>query len=120
MALFDDVVGRSNITTGLVVGVGGLIAWPLISPMARPLAKSLIKGGLVAYRQAEQLYAGAVEGIGDMIAEIQQEIGTTTPAHSPSDTGDLRTLEDGQPSNFPRRRSGPGRRITGRSRRLVG
>jgi len=82
MALFDDILNGGNLVTGLVVGVGALIAWPLISPIARPLAKGVIKGGLVAYREAERLYTGAVEGIGDIVAEAQQEIGATTPAQS--------------------------------------
>ena len=85
MALLDDIVIGDiviggNLVTGLAIGVGALIAWPLISPIARPLAKSVIKGGVIAYRQTEQLFAGAVEGIGDMLAEAQQEIGATTPA----------------------------------------
>ena len=61
---------------------GALIAWPLISPIARPLAKSLIKAGMLAYSQAEQLYASAVEGIGDLVAEVQEEIGSTSPAQT--------------------------------------
>jgi hypothetical protein len=84
MALLDDIVIGDiviggNVVTSLAVGVGALIAWPLISPIARPLAKSLIKGGVIAYRQVEQLYGGAVEGIGDIVAEAQQEIGAPTP-----------------------------------------
>jgi len=90
MALLDDVVIGDlviggNVVTGVAIGVGALIAWPLISPIARPLAKGVIKGGLIAYRQAEQLYAGAVEGIGDIIAEAQQESGATIPAKSRGD-----------------------------------
>jgi hypothetical protein len=84
MALLDDIVNGGNLVTGLAIGVGALIAWPLIGPIARPAAKSVIKGGLIAYRQVEQLYAGAVEGIGDVIAEAQQEI-AATPAHGQAD-----------------------------------
>jgi len=75
MALLDDILNSGNLATGLVVGAGILIAWPLISPIARPLTKSLIKTGMMAYRQAEQIYTGVVEGIGDIIAEAQQEVG---------------------------------------------
>jgi hypothetical protein len=87
MALLDDIVIGDiviggNVVTGLAIGVGALIAWPLIGPVARPLAKTVIKGGLFAYRQAEQLYAGAIEGVGDIVAEAQQEIGATTPVKS--------------------------------------
>ena len=82
MALLDDIVNGGNITTGLLVGAGALIAWPLISPIARPLAKSVIKGGLIAYDQATRLVAGAVEEVGNVVAEAQQEIGATARAPS--------------------------------------
>ena len=85
MALLEDMLNGGNIVSGLTIGAGALIAWPLIAPVARPIAKSLIKGGLIAYQQAEQFYAGAVEGIGDIMAEAQQEIGATTPAQSDGD-----------------------------------
>ena len=80
MALLNDIVIGDfviggNVVTGLAIGVGALIAWPLIGPVARPLAKGIIKGGLFAYRQAEELFAGAIEGIGDVVAEAQQELG---------------------------------------------
>jgi len=65
-----------------VFGVGALVAWPPISRIARPAAESLVKAGLIAYQHAEQLYAGAVEGIGDIVAEAQQEIGATTLAQN--------------------------------------
>jgi hypothetical protein len=54
--------------------------WSLISPLARLLAKSLLKGGLIAYREAERVYADAVEAIGDMVQEAQHGIVATTPA----------------------------------------
>ena len=73
---------------GIPLGVDGRTG--LLSPIARPLAKSVIKGGLIAYRQVEQLYAGAVEGIGDVVAETQQEIGTATPARGRTDGGGSR------------------------------
>jgi hypothetical protein len=78
MALLDDIVNGGNLVTGLVVGAGALIVWPLIGPIARPIVKALIKGGLIAYRGAEQLYTDAVAGIGEIAREAQQEIGGPT------------------------------------------
>ena len=77
MALFDDIVNGGNLVTGLGIGAGALMIWPLVRPAARPIAKMLIKGGLIAYRETEQLYTGAVRGIGEMVQEAQQEIGAT-------------------------------------------
>ena len=50
MARLDDIVNGGNLATGLVVGASMLIAWPLVGPIARPLAKSLIKAGMIAYQ----------------------------------------------------------------------
>ena len=90
MALLDDIVIgdiviSGNVVTGLAIGVGALIAWPLISPVARPLSKSVIKGGTIVYRQAEEFFAGAIEGIGDIVTEAQQEVGAAMPARGRAD-----------------------------------
>ena len=85
VALFDDTLKGGNLMTGLAIGVGALLAWPLISPIARPLAKSVIKGGLMAYRQTEEFFAGAIEGIGDVVAEAQQELGAPMPTEGRAD-----------------------------------
>jgi hypothetical protein len=72
-----------------------------VKPIARPAAKTLIKGGLIAYQEAEQLYTGAVAGIGDMVAEAHQEIGATT-ARGAMPTGTVPApLVDGCASNSP-------------------
>jgi hypothetical protein len=74
MALLDDLLNGGNLVTGAAVGAVALIAWPVIGPMARPIAKSLIKGGLMVYRGAEQLYNDTVQGISDIVKEAQEEI----------------------------------------------
>jgi hypothetical protein len=70
MALFDDILS-GNWVTGLAIGVGAVIVLPLAAPILRPLAKTAIKGGILAYRGG----AGLVEGIGDLVAEIAAEDG---------------------------------------------
>jgi hypothetical protein len=85
MALLDDFLNGGNLVTGIAVGAGALMVWPLIRVVARPLAKSPIKGGLIAYRGAEQLYTGAVEGVSGMAWEAQREIGATPLAQSHAD-----------------------------------
>jgi len=46
-ALFDDIL-NGNLATSVLVGVGALIAWLLLSPIGRTAANSLIKAGLIA------------------------------------------------------------------------
>jgi hypothetical protein len=69
MALFDDILSGRNWVTGLAIGVGAVIILPLAAPILRPLAKTAIKGGILAYRGA----AGLVDGIGDLVAEAVTE-----------------------------------------------
>jgi hypothetical protein len=69
MALFDDILSGGNWVTGVAIGVGAVVILPLAAPILRPLAKTAIKGGILAYRGA----AGLVEGIGDLVAEAVAE-----------------------------------------------
>jgi hypothetical protein len=71
MALFDDILSGGNWVTGLAIGVGAVVILPLAVPILRPLAKTAIKGGILAYQGA----AGLVEGIGDIVAEVATEVG---------------------------------------------
>ena len=50
MALFDDVLGGGNWVTGLAIGVGAVVVLPLVAPILRPVAKTAIKGGILAYQ----------------------------------------------------------------------
>jgi hypothetical protein len=74
MALFDDIpviedtLGGGNWMTGLAVGVGAVVVLPLAAPVLRPLAKTAITGGILAYR-------GASGWIGDLVAEAIAEGG---------------------------------------------
>ena len=74
MALFDDVLS-GNWVTGLAIGVGALVILPLAAPILRPLAKTAIKGSILAYQGAAEL----VEGISDLVAEAAAEAGGEQP-----------------------------------------
>jgi Protein of unknown function (DUF5132) len=75
MALFDDILSGGNWVTGLAIGVGAVVVLPQTTPILRPLAKTAIKGGILAYQSA----AGLVEGIGDFVAEVAAEVGGELP-----------------------------------------
>jgi hypothetical protein len=70
MALFGDILS-GNWVIGLAIGVGAVIVLPLAAPILRPLAKTAIKGGILAYRGAAEL----IEGISDLVAEAAAEGG---------------------------------------------
>ena len=50
MALFDDILSGGNWLTGLALGVGTRVVLPLAAPILRPLAKTAMKGGILATR----------------------------------------------------------------------
>jgi len=100
MALFDDIpvvgeiLGGGNWVTGLAIGVGAVVVLPLAAPILRPLAKTAIKGGILAYQSA----AGLVEGIGDLVADAVTEAGPETPPASeaaPHNTGQAHSPSGG-------------------------
>jgi len=94
IALFDDVLSGGNWVTGLAIGVSTLMTYQLAAPILRPLAKTAINGGILAYQGA----AGVFEGIGDLVAEAAAEVGQDTPPVSeaaPRNTGERRHLEVG-------------------------
>jgi hypothetical protein len=78
MALVDDILS-GNWVTGLAIGVGAVVVLPLAAPILRPLAKTAIKGGILAYQGA----AGLFEGIGDLVAEAAAEAGGETSPPAP-------------------------------------
>ena len=75
MALVDDLFKSGNVTTGLVIRAATLIAWPLIGPLLRPVAKTAIKGGILVYREAAKLYEGTAREIGDLAKDAMREVG---------------------------------------------
>ena len=74
MALFEDLFKGGNIVAGLAIGVGAAVLAPTVIPALRPLAKSVIKAGLVAYDQGRVMLAELNEMTGDIVAEARNEI----------------------------------------------
>jgi hypothetical protein len=91
MALFDDILSGGNWVTGLAIGVGAVMVLPLAAPILRPLAKTAIKGGILAY----QGMAGVFEGVGDLVAEAVAESGGETSPAAPQ--GAARTTGQARP-----------------------
>ena len=75
MALIDDLLKGSNVVTGLVMAAAAVIALPFFGPLIRPVAKTAIKGGIMAYREATKLYEGTAREIGDLAREAMEELG---------------------------------------------
>jgi hypothetical protein len=90
MALIEDMF-KGNVVTGLAVGVAAIVLGPTLIPtigrVLRPAAKTVIKGGMVLYRET---LAGIGELTTDLVEEVRGELdqdGHQTNGHrSPTPT----------------------------------
>ncbi len=68
---------KSNIVVGIGAAVAATMLAPVLIPvlsnMGRPLAKSLIKGGMLFYEKSREAVAVAGEAMEDLIAEVRQD-----------------------------------------------
>ncbi|MGE3542011.1 MAG: DUF5132 domain-containing protein [Candidatus Tectimicrobiota bacterium] len=80
MALLDDVVEgfSSSWVSSVLVGVGVALVAPVVVPAlaagVRPLAKAVIKGGMLVYEKSAEMLAEAGEQLSDMVAEARAEL----------------------------------------------
>jgi hypothetical protein len=68
---------KSNIAVGIGAAVAATVLAPVLIPvlsrMGRPLAKSLIRGGMLFYEKSREAVALAGETVEDLIAEVRME-----------------------------------------------
>ncbi len=85
MGLFDNGM---KVGVGLAIGFGTVILAPVVIPalagVAKPLAKEIIKGGLIAMEKGKVLAAEAKETLDDLAAEAQAELAMEMEAASSS------------------------------------
>ena len=83
MALLDDIVAgfESSWVPTVLVGVGVALAAPVVIPAlaagVRPLAKAVIKGGVMVYDKGAEVLAEAGEQLSDLVAEVRSELDAT-------------------------------------------
>ncbi|UKO96148.1 DUF5132 domain-containing protein [Nostoc sp. UHCC 0870] len=71
---------------GLIAGIGAVLLAPVLLPVfagiGKPIAKSIIKGGIVAYEKSKGAFAELGETWEDIIAEAKAELAedNETPA----------------------------------------
>lgn len=74
MALLDDLL-KGNAVTGLAVGAAAMVLGPTVFPalgrFLRPAAKTVIKGGIVVYRET---LAGIGELTSGLVDEARKEL----------------------------------------------
>jgi hypothetical protein len=77
---------KNNVVVGITAGLVATMIAPFVMSAARrfsrPLAKSLIKGGIVAYEKGREAVAGTGEMMEDMMAEVRAEMMEKNFAHA--------------------------------------
>jgi hypothetical protein len=65
-------------TSGIIAGVGAIVLAPIVIPVvakaSKPIAKAVIKGGILAYDKSKTFMAETGEVLEDLVAEVQAEI----------------------------------------------
>lgn len=65
-------------SSGIVAGIGAIVLAPVVIPVvakaSKPLAKAVIKGGILTYEKSRALMAETGEVLEDLVAEVQAEI----------------------------------------------
>jgi hypothetical protein len=74
MSFVEDMFKGGNLVTGLAIAAGAAIVVPMMAPVLRPLAKSVIKVGLVAYDQGRDALTALNERSGDIVGEARSEL----------------------------------------------
>ena len=63
---------------GLAIGLGAVLVAPILGPalakVGKPLAKAVVKGGMVAYDKTKGILAEAGEALEDIVAESKAEL----------------------------------------------
>jgi hypothetical protein len=76
---------KSHIVVGVSAALAVTVLAPVVLPVmvtvGRPIAKSLLKGGLMLYEKGREAIALAGESVEDMVAEIRAE--EAAPAAQP-------------------------------------
>ncbi len=86
MALFDDIVEGfgSSWVSSVLVGIGVALVAPIVVPALavgiRPLAKAVIKGGMMVYDKGAEVLAEAGEQLSDLVAEVRSDLDATATA----------------------------------------
>ncbi|MEB3149974.1 MAG: DUF5132 domain-containing protein [Sphaerospermopsis sp.] len=77
MAKITDFVEDAG-APGIIVGIGAVLLAPVVIPVVagvgKPIVKSIVKGGLVAYQKSKGVFAELGETWEDIVAEARAEI----------------------------------------------
>jgi hypothetical protein len=90
MALWEDITGSigGSLASNLLIGAAAVVLAPIVLPAVfagmRPVAKTLVKGGVLVFDKTREMVAEAGEQMSDLVAEARSELAVSAEASSPS------------------------------------
>ena len=84
MALLEGISESlgGSLVPNLLIGAAAIVLAPIVVPTVlagmRPVAKTLIMGGMMAYDKTREMVAEVGEQMGDLVAEVRAELTTST------------------------------------------
>jgi hypothetical protein len=80
MALLEGITESlgGSLISNLLIGAAAIVLAPIVVPAVlagmRPVAKTLVKGGVMAYDKTREMVAEVGEQMGDIVAEARSEL----------------------------------------------
>jgi hypothetical protein len=88
MAFWESVTESIGGVSGstILLGAAAVVLAPIVAPAVlagvRPVAKTVLKGGIYVYDQVSEMVAEAGEGVVDIVAEARAEMAESAAANS--------------------------------------
>lgn len=80
---------NDDLLKGVAIGIGAAILVPIViaalAPIVKPLARSAMKSGILAYEKFRESVEEFGETVEDMVAEVEEEMGD---AHTTEEMGE--------------------------------
>jgi len=73
MPKFDELI-QNDIARGVAIGVGVAAAGAFLLPAVRPVAKAMLKTGVLCFEKGREMVAEAGEAFEDIVAEVKAEL----------------------------------------------
>jgi hypothetical protein len=73
MPSIDELL-KSDIARGAAIGVGVATAAAFLLPAVRPVARAVLKTGIVCFERSRELIAEAGEAFEDIVAEVKADL----------------------------------------------
>lgn len=73
MPTIDDLL-KSDVARGAAIGVGVATAAAFLLPAARPVARAVLKTGILCFERGRELVAEAGEAFEDLVAEVKADL----------------------------------------------